>query len=236
MIAQRHDHVGEERRLSFTPIAPASSPLTDSKNSEGDGRRRFFAVSAATLCGVGVLVMLLGYWPETETNQQPGNRQNAPLGELRVLQPLVTGNLALFLSWIWLDLRAPRRNEEDGDARFGLWLLATAVAVISTFCGAGWTGMVKREPFVPFLLFLVGPVLVITIPLIWDAARRIERAWLRAVLLAGLAAASAIMQHGYDTGGDAELQVFTMNSCLIGLAVTVWLLTWAASPEPRRNT
>jgi hypothetical protein len=152
-----------------------------------------------------------------------------------MLQPLITGNLAVFLSWIWLDLRAPRRNEADGDARFGLWFVAAAVAFVSTIGGAAWAGVIGREPFVPFLLFLVGPVLLVTIPLLWIAARRIERAWLRAVLLAGVVATSALVQRGYKTGGDAELQVFTMNSCLIGLAVAAWLVTWAGSPEPWRN-
>jgi hypothetical protein len=30
------------------------------------------------------------------------------------------------------------------------------------------------------------------------------------------------------------MRVFTLNSCLIGLAVAVWLVTWTSTPEPRR--
>jgi hypothetical protein len=198
-------------------------------------RRRFLLASVAALCGIGLLVILLGHWFVLEPNSQPGEQRNLPPVEVRMLQPLITGNLAVFLAWVWLDLRAPRRNEADGDAGFGLWLMATAVAVVSTFSGAAWAGTLEQEPFVPFLLFLVSPVLVVTIPLLWLTARKMERAWQRAVLLPSVVVTSGLVQHGYKTGPDAELQIFTINSCLIGLAVAVWLVAWAVSPEPRRT-
>ncbi len=195
-------------------------------------QRRFFAVSSAVLCGVGLLVMLLGHWLVTDVQHKPGGGRDGPPAELRMLQPLVTGNLAVFLAWVWLDLRASRQAGKDADARLGLWFVATVVAGISTFGGAAWAGVLEREPFIPFLLFLVAPVLVVAVPLLWVAARRIERSWLRALMLAGVVMVSAIAQQGHITGNDAELRVFTMNSCLIGLAVTLWLLTWTVEPPP----
>ena len=205
----------------------------------GDGAatsNRFFKCSTAILCAVGLFVLLAGYGYAMAPNDQREAREKNPPAELRMLQPLVTGNLAVFLLWVWLDLRAPRRDEKDGEARFGLWFLAAAVAGVTTLGGAAWAGMLEHEPFLPFLLCIVAPVLVTVVPLLWFAARRIHAPWLRALFLAGVVAASAMVQHGHKTGNDAELRVFTMNSCLIGLAAAVWLLTWAATPEPRGTT
>lgn len=198
-------------------------------------RRWFFRVSAVALCGIGVLVILLSRWLVWDTEAQPAGRSGDPVVELQMLQPLVTGNLAVFLSWVWLDLRAPRRDEKDADARFGLLLVTAAVAGVMTLMGAAGTPLLLSEAFLPFALCVVVPMLVTVVPLLWFAARRMERSWSRALLLAGVVVAGAMVQRGHTAGNDAELRVFTANSCLIGLAVVVWLLTWAATSEPRRT-
>lgn len=234
MITRRCNLLAGERSSDFASVSSASALLSDAKSQGTNERRRCSAISAAVLCGVGLTVVLGEYWLMADAKNHGASQPNNPAVELRMLQPLITGNLAVFLCWIWLDLRAPGWSEEDWDARFGIWFLAATMAAVSAVGSAAWAGVIEREPFVPFLLFLMGPVLVVTIPLLWSAARRIEQSWLRALILAGVVAASAIAQLGHNAGNDAELRVFSVNSCLIGLAVTVWLLTWAIFPAPRR--
>jgi len=184
---------------------------------------------------MGFAVTVLGHWLlMVLEGDVAGRLNNAPV-ELWVLQPFVAGNLAVMLTWVWLDLRAARRNDEESDARFALCLLAVTVAVVSTFGGALWAGVLLRDFFLAGLLCVVAPVLVVAVPLLWFAARRIEPLRLRALVLAGFVAASTVVPGGSRAGEEVALRAFAMNSCLIGLAVAIWLLTWAAMPDTRRT-
>lgn len=237
MTGQGHTTSDAAERADAVSAEPCSGPntLALSAGKGAGASRRCFRLGAITLCAVGLLMLCLGHGLARTLKEHLGGGRRGPQSEIQVLQALVTSNLAVFLTWVWLDLRARDRGELDGQTRFGLWLLAAYVAGVSSLTLAVTADAIEKQVFLPFMLFVVGPVLAVAVPLLWLAARRSVSYRQRAALLGGVVAAGALTQWLQGVGDDPEIQMCVLNSCLIGLAVVVWLLSWASTPELRRT-
>jgi hypothetical protein len=202
---------------------------------ETHGHRRYLARGVLGLCVAGLLSVIGVHWLSPTAGPVPVESGDTPPVELRLLQTLITGNLAVFLSWVWFDLRASARNEEDGAARLVLGHVAMAVAAVCTVTGVTWAGLLIHELLFPLALAVAAPTLAIIVSLLWFTARGVQSPGLRALLLAGVVMASNLVHQGPSGGEEPGIHIFTANSYLIGLAVALWLATWAA-PRPCPRT
>ena len=163
-------------------------------------------------------------------------RAGVPFGAW-VLQMLITGNLAVGLLWVWLDWLAWRRGVQVSAARGSLSTVALLVVGGIVFFCLVLGGEKGSNDILGMTLCLAFPTLAALLPMLWWTVRRIESVRLGTLILIGFVAASGWVQGRMDNfpASDGE-NLFVMNSCLIGLAVAVWLLTWANAPEPPRIT
>lgn len=204
-----------------------------------DGIRSFCSWTrncAIALCVVGLLVTLLEVWVARAAS--PGlTSQSNPGQDYWPLQPLIGGNLAILLFWVWLDALRTSDTPDFKAARFNLWLVAAFVVFLSRILCLGLAGVSDDRMILPLTLFLALPTVTLVTVALWLAARRISSLALRTVILAGVAAAGSYAQQAlsFATSSEPELGIFTRNSCLIGLALIVWLLVWAAAPETQRT-
>lgn len=195
--------------------------------------RRFFKAGVAALGASGVLVVLLGVWLSSFRGVQPMEQRSVlPFGGW-ILQPLVSGNLAICLLWVWLDRFAIRfcgRNSETRDYFFVVMLFVVFASTI--FC-LGTAGVRGDSQVVAIAVFISLLVLAVAVPLLWLAVGRMVSLRLRTLALAGFVVASGGAQEraaALMNAGD-DMSLFVMNSYLIGLAITIWLLSWTASPQ-----
>lgn len=199
--------------------------------------RRLCQAGVALLVAVGMLVLLLGVWLSSPRSEPPVEHHNNLPFDAWILQPLVSGNLAICLLWVWLDQMAIRfcnRNAGIRDAFLQVMLLMVLVTTVSCLCLAGVQG---NDQAFAIALFITLPVLVVAVPLLWLVMGRMASLAWGALLLAGFAVASGIAQQRasveMDAGEDASL--FVANSYLIGLAVAIWLLSWTAVPHAEES-
>jgi hypothetical protein len=204
--------------------------FADSIAPECGGLRR----GVAALCGLGVAVAALAFW------LSPGREAlDATRGDLVgvwVLQVLITGNLAVGLLWVWLDWLAWRRDLRPLETRGKLALVALVVtAGLTLVCFFLAEAHLHNEVF-GIALILAFPTVAVVLPLLWLAVRRIKSVRLGTLILVGFVAASALAQgHIDDSPGTNGENPFVMNSHLVGLAVVVWLLSWATEPHAGRT-
>jgi hypothetical protein len=218
----------------------ASQPGSHAALSAPDGAdtspSRLFRHSAAALIGMGLLVVALTLWLGPDAHLFALGRRGATFGPW-MSQLLLTGNLALGLLWIWLDVLAWRRGIHHSESRGDLLVVMCFVVAGVVSFGLLLAGATSGDDF--FVMILLGalPTLAVMLPLLWMTARRIESLWLETLIPAGFGAASAFAQGCVDDsparGGEGML---VANSYLIGAAIAVWLIAWAASPSPRRNS
>jgi hypothetical protein len=195
-------------------------------------RCRFFQKGVAALCGLGLLVVSLTLWLAPDSDLLTAARRGVPVGGW-VLQVLITGNLAIGLLWIWLDWLAWRRRIQPPETRGNLLLVALVVAAGITFFCLILAGTQRNDEVLAMAMFLAFPTLAVMLPLLWVAVRRIESVRLGTLILAGFVAASGFAQGRIEDSLAASGEsLFVVNSYLVGLAVAVWLLSWAAFPEP----
>ncbi len=232
MIGPQQTTAGEGRHLAAAPVALGPShqrgcDLIDPARSHC----RFFCNCVAALCGLGLLVVALTLWLVPE----PDMRNTTPSGMLVgawVLQVSITGNLAVGLLWVWLDWLAWRRDLQPPETRGTLSIVALVVAAGITFLCLILAGTQRNQEVLAMAVFLAFPTLAVMVPLLWLTVRRIKSVRLGTLILAGFVAASALVQGRVDDspGPDGE-NLFALNSCLLGLGVAVWLLSWAGLPE-----
>lgn len=194
---------------------------------------QYLWTSIAALVGMSLLGVCLTFWLAAETGSAAALRWDVPVGAW-VLQALITGNLAVGLLWIWLDVQAWRRLIQPRSIR-GFLALATLLVT------SGFTGFVillaeDSEEVLAVLVLVVLPTLVTIAPILWATVRRIQSGRLRGLILAGFVACSALAQERInDSPNTSDESFLVVNSCLIGLAIAIWLVTWAAIPQPRRT-
>ena len=213
------------------PQAAASVPEQSPGRADAS-KCRFFRNGLVALCGLGLLVVALTLWLGPESELRTATRSGMSVGAW-VLQVLITGNLSVGLLWAWLDWQAWRRNLQPAETRGHLALVALVVAAgLSFLCFVLAEAHRQNEVF-GIALILALPTQVVLLPLLWLTMRRIESVRLGTLILVGFVAASALVQGRVDDspGPDGE-NLFVLNSYLVGLAVAVWLLSWAGFPEP----
>lgn len=217
-------------------LASLSTPsqVAEGASCESRATRRFFRKGVAALCGMGLLVVAFTLLLMPVTDLRTVTRGGMPSGGW-VLQVLVTGNLAVGLLWIWLDRLARRSGIAFSATREKLSTVALLVmGGITLFCLV-LGGEECCHDILGMALCLACPTLAVTLPMLWLTVRRLESERLEALILIAFVAASAFVQGSPgDSPATEGEHPFVMNSCLIGMAVAVWLVTWAASPEARR--
>jgi uncharacterized membrane protein YhaH (DUF805 family) len=216
------------------PRAAASVPAQGSSSADAT-KCRFFRNGVAALCGLGLLVVALTLWLTLDFESPNAAQRGMPVGGW-VLQVLITGNLAVGLLWVWLDWLAWRRNLQPAETRGNLALAALLViAGLAFLCFVLAEAHLHNEVF-GIALILAFPTLAVMLPLLWLTVRRIESVRLGTLILAGFVAASGLAQGRTDDspGPDGE-NLFVVNSYLVGLAVVVWLLSWATEPHAGRT-
>jgi hypothetical protein len=211
----------------------AAAGLPEQRPGNADASRcRFFRNGAAALCGLGLLVASLTLWLAADSDPLTAARDDVPVGGW-VLQVLITGNLAIGLLWVWLDSLAWRRGLQPSEMRGNLLLVALVIAAGITFLCLILAGTQRNDEVLAMAMFLAFPILTVMLPLLWGTVRRIKSVRLGTLILVGFVAASAFAQGRIEdslaAGGES---LFVVNSYLIGLAVAVWLLSWAGFPEP----
>jgi len=215
--------------ISSEPTLNAASGSTEARaDSDFRSHRWFFKVAMAALCAVGVMVILFSVWRSSLSGALPTEQRSGLLAEVGCLQPLVTGNLAVCLLWIWLDRAALHHCCQNSEARGSLFFMMLFVIVASTVFCLCTAGTKVDDVAVAIAVFISLPVLVVAVPLLWLAVGRMASLRLRALVLAGFAAASAFVQECATVapGAGDETNIFVVNSYLIGLAVALWLLSW----------
>lgn len=213
------------------PHAAVGLPEQRPTNVDASGCQ-FFRHGVAALCGLGLSVVALTLWLAPASDPHTAARDGVPAGGW-VLQVLITGNLAVALLWVWLDWLAWRRSIQPPESRDNLSLAALFVIAFITFFWLILAGGQRNDEVLAMAMFLAFPTLAVMLPLLWGTVRRVESVRLGTLILVGFVAASALAQGCIDdslaTNGE---NLFVVNSYLVGLAVAVWLLSWAAFPEP----
>jgi uncharacterized membrane protein YhaH (DUF805 family) len=218
--------------VSASPVASHQAARTLREDERT--RRRFFRSGAAVLCAMGLLVVAVTLWLSPDAGLRAAAKNGVPFGSW-VLQVLITGNLAVGLLWVGLDWRAWRRGAEFAAERGSLSTVALLVMGGITFFCLVLGGKRSSNDILGMALCLASPTLAVLLPLLWLTVRRLESVRLGTLILVGFVAASGLVQGrvGDSPATDGE-NLFVMNSCLIGLAVAVWLLAWAGQPEATR--
>lgn len=194
---------------------------------------QYLWTSIAALVGMSLLGVCLTFWLAAETGSAAALRWDVPVGAW-VLQALITGNLAVGLLWIWLDVRIWRLLTDSVEIRGILCFCALLLLI-----GLTWFSLALAEDaegLLIVLLFAAIPTSVLALPLLWATVRRIQSARLGTLVLAAFGAATALAQeYAGDSRITSDESFLVVNSCLIGLAIAIWLVTWAAIPQPRRT-
>ncbi len=227
---------GSHHLKSMTVASQGATPgNTAGTSCESRASCWFFRTGSAALCGMGLLVVTLTLLLTPGADLRTATRGGVPFGPW-VLQVLITGNLAVGLLWVWLDWQAWRRGVVMSLARGNLCTAALLVAGGITFFCLALGGQHSCNDVLGMALCLAFPSLAVLLPLLWLTVRRLESVRLGTLILVGFIAASALVQGrvGDSPATDGE-NLFVMNSCLIGVAVAVWLLSWANSPEPSKT-
>jgi len=203
--------------LTLRPEGPAGVVASE---------RRFFWNGVAALGGVAAAVIALALWLVPEAGLRVAAPEGVAFGPW-ALQVLVTGNLAVGLVWVWLDTFAQRHGSSISADRENLQGVALIIAIGITLFSLALGGNHCGNEVLAMGVCVASPTLAVTLPLLWLTARRIEPIRLRTLILIGFIAASSLAQSraGDRLAAGDELAFFVANSCLIGLAVAVWLVT-----------
>jgi len=223
--------------LTSATVRAVDGPSPRQRGGGGPAPRSSFTGRVGALCLAGLAVAILGLLlAPLDTLSTPASRNN-PEPELWLLQPLITGNLTILLFWVWLDRLWAASGSAVWAARFGLWLVAVLVAFASSVLSLMLSGVLTEPDIVPLTLCFALPTVTLVTAASWLAVQRIPSLALRTLILTGFILASAHAQRSQrlDLDGEPGLGFFARNSCLIGLAVLVWLVAWAAAPYPQRT-
>jgi hypothetical protein len=200
----------------------------------------FFTAPIVAVFTVGALVIPLTVWPSSLPGARPIKQRNGILVADWILQPLVTGNLAICLLWVWLD-RAARllrhRNAEVREILLLVTLFVISASIVICLC----TAVTQVDDMaIAIVLYISVPILAVSVPLLWLAVGWLASLRLRALVLAGFVVASAFAQKcakvAPDAGDETNItNIFVPNSYLIGLAVAIWLMSWTTKPHATRT-
>jgi len=143
-----------------------------------------------------------------------------------------------------LSVAAGLREDRSGDTFrrhcpvFLAGVISLVVVFVSTILRCYIVRIQGDGEVIAVATFISLPILAVTVPLLWLALARMATLRLRALVLAGFVFASSFAQERVTVSmarGD-EMSLFAVNSCLIGLAVVIWLLSWIAKPSVARTT
>ena len=209
------------------------------RRTDGSGNTRdpFFKVAIAALCAAGAMVILLGVWLLSVGGVPKVEQRSDRFTGDGFLQFLVCGNLVICLFWVWLDqftIRFCHRNSETREYLFVVMLVLAFASTVTCLAAAGVRGDME---VVPVAMFIGLPVLAVVVPLLWSAVDRMSSLWSGALVLTGFTVASGVAQERATAAADSDdaMRLFVMNSHLIGLAVGIWLLSWATRPHVERT-